>query len=283
MNSIAANGDTELDAGPNRSHIKARIISAAVLAPVVIGVIFLGSPWFDALIVLAVALMGFEWGRMAFAGPRIQVFFFSGALALVALLTATSSGGTAVLVMIGGAVAVSVSLLLCGRNQVLLSVIAFCGIGATGVGLIWLRGLPEIGIELLIWLLVTVWATDTGAYFSGKTIGGPKLAPQISPGKTWAGLIGGVVLAAAWGAAFASFSEIGSPFALALVSAVLALFAQAGDLSVSVAKRRFAVKDAGRLIPGHGGLLDRADGLIGTAPLVAAMMALLGGEIPAWI
>jgi len=283
MNSIAANGDTELDAGPNRSHIKARIISAAVLAPVVIGVIFLGSPWFDALIVLAVALMGFEWGRMAFAGPRIQVFFFSGALALVALLTATSSGGTAVLVMIGGAVAVSVSLLLCGRNPVLLSVIAFCGIGATGIGLIWLRGLPEIGIELLIWLLVTVWATDTGAYFSGKTIGGPKLAPQISPGKTWAGLIGGVVLAAAWGAAFASFSEIGSPFALALVSAVLALFAQAGDLSVSVAKRRFAVKDAGRLIPGHGGLLDRADGLIGTAPLVAAMMALLGGEIPAWI
>jgi len=283
MNSIAANGDTELDAGPNRSHIKARIISAAVLAPVVIGVIFLGSPWFDALIVLAVALMGFEWGRMAFAGPRIQVFFFSCALALVALLTGTSSGGTAVLVMIGGAVAVSVSLLLCGRNQVLLSVIAFCGIGATGVGLIWLRGLPEIGIELLIWLLVTVWATDTGAYFSGKTIGGPKLAPQISPGKTWAGLIGGVVLAAAWGAAFASFSEIGSPFALALVSAVLALFAQAGDLSVSVAKRRFAVKDAGRLIPGHGGLLDRADGLIGTAPLVAAMMALLGGEIPAWI
>ena len=283
MNSIAANGDTELDAGPNRSHIKARIISAAVLAPVVIGVIFLGSPWFDALIVLAVALMGFEWGRMAFAGPRIQVFFFSGALALVALLTGTSSGGTAVLVMIGGAVAVSVSLLLCGRNQVLLSVIAFCGIGATGVGLIWLRGLPEIGIELLIWLLVTVWATDTGAYFSGKTIGGPKLAPQISPGKTWAGLIGGVVLAAAWGAAFSSFSEIGSPFALALMSAVLALFAQAGDLSVSVAKRRFAVKDAGRLIPGHGGLLDRADGLIGTAPLVAAMMALLGGEIPAWI
>ncbi len=283
MNSIAANGDTELDAGPNRSHIKARIISAAVLAPVVIGVIFLGSPWFDALIVLAVALMGFEWGRMAFAGPRIQVFFFSCALALVALLTGTSSGGTAVLVMIGGAVAVSVSLLLCGRNQVLLSVIAFCGIGATGVGLIWLRGLPEIGIELLIWLLVTVWATDTGAYFSGKTIGGPKLAPQISPGKTWAGLIGGVVLAAAWGAAFSSFSEIGSPFALALVSAVLALFAQAGDLSVSVAKRRFAVKDAGRLIPGHGGLLDRADGLIGTAPLVAAMMALLGGEIPAWI
>jgi len=283
MNSIAANGDTELDAGPNRSNIKARIISAAVLAPVVIGVIFLGSPWFDALIVLAVALMGFEWGRMAFAGPRIQVFFFSCALALVALLTGTSSGGTAVLVMIGGAVAVSVSLLLCGRNQVLLSVIAFCGIGATGVGLIWLRGLPEIGIELLIWLLVTVWATDTGAYFSGKTIGGPKLAPQISPGKTWAGLIGGVVLAAAWGAAFASFSEIGSPFALALVSAVLALFAQAGDLSVSVAKRRFAVKDAGRLIPGHGGLLDRADGLIGTAPLVAAMMALLGGEIPAWI
>jgi len=283
MNSIAANGDTELDAGPNRSHIKARIISAAVLAPVVIGVIFLGSPWFDALIVLAVALMGFEWGRMAFAGPRIQVFFFSGALALVALLTATSSGGTAVLVMIGGAVAVSVSLLLCGRNPVLLSVIAFCGIGATGIGLIWLRGLPEIGIELLIWLLVTVWATDTGAYFSGKTIGGPKLAPQISPGKTWAGLIGGVVLAAAWGAAFSSFSEIGSPFALALVSAVLALFAQAGDLSVSVAKRRFAVKDAGRLIPGHGGLLDRADGLIGTAPLVAAMMALLGGEIPAWI
>jgi len=283
MNSIAANGDTELDAGPNRSHIKARIISAAVLAPVVIGVIFLGSPWFDALIVLAVALMGFEWGRMAFAGPRIQVFFFSCALALVALLTGTSSGGTAVLVMIGGAVAVSVSLLLCGRNQVLLSVIAFCGIGATGVGLIWLRGLPEIGIELLIWLLVTVWATDTGAYFSGKTIGGPKLAPQISPGKTWAGLIGGVVLAAAWGAAFSSFSEIGSPFALALMSAVLALFAQAGDLSVSVAKRRFAVKDAGRLIPGHGGLLDRADGLIGTAPLVAAMMALLGGEIPAWI
>lgn len=138
--------------------------------------------------------------------------------------------------------------------------------------LLWIRSEPD-GAKLVLTLLLAVWATDIGAYFAGRMIGGPKLAPAISPNKTWAGLAGGMVAAAVVTMIAISFSPypktVGGAFGLGLVIAVLG---QAGDLFESWLKRRAGVKDSGTLIPGHGGLLDRIDGLILTTPLFALLV-----------
>src|SRR6185369_4750769 len=120
--------------------------------------------------------------------------------------------------------------------------------------LIWLRDDGEQGRQLILWLMLTVWATDIGAFFAGRLIGGPLLAPRISPKKTWAGLIGAMVSAGIVGAvASAIDSQAPATVLLAAAGAILAIVAQAGDLGESWVKRRFGVKDASHIIPGHGG------------------------------
>jgi len=138
--------------------------------------------------------------------------------------------------------------------------------------LVWLRSVPE-GAAVVLSLLLAVWATDIGAYFAGRMLGGPKLAPAISPNKTWAGLGGGMLAAAIVMAICVSFS----PYPTGVGSAVVvgffvAILGQAGDLFESWIKRRAGVKDSGNLIPGHGGLLDRIDGLILTTPVFAGLV-----------
>ena len=150
---------------------------------------------------------------------------------------------------------------------------AYCLLPA--LSLLWIRERAEyegIGtsFDLLIWVFLVVWATDIGAYFAGRTIGGPKLAPSISPNKTIAGLVGGVVSAVALAGAWASFAEL--PMALFWLAAPFAIAAQIGDLFESGLKRRAGVKDSGTWLPGHGGLLDRLDGLVPVAVLTAALM-----------
>ncbi|RYY38980.1 MAG: phosphatidate cytidylyltransferase, partial [Sphingomonadales bacterium] len=123
------------------------------------------------------------------------------------------------------------------------------------------------------WAMALVWACDIGAYFAGRTIGGPKLMPSVSPNKTWAGLVGGVSAAAVFGLVLTMW---GLPMLLALATPVLAVLAQAGDLYESHLKRRAGVKDSGSVLPGHGGVLDRLDGLVPVAP-VAALLVLIQG------
>lgn len=142
--------------------------------------------------------------------------------------------------------------------------------------LIWLRAQAN-GAQLILFVMFCVWATDIGAYFAGRRIGGPKLAPAISPNKTWAGLAGGVVAAAIAGGVSSAFSPYPPSLIAAMdMGAVLALVAQLGDLYESWLKRRVGVKDSGTLIPGHGGLLDRVDGMILTVPLFACLVWLSG-------
>jgi phosphatidate cytidylyltransferase len=143
------------------------------------------------------------------------------------------------------------------------------------LSLLWIRErfIPDaIGSEpdLLIWVFLVTWSTDIGAYFSGRAIGGPKLAPSISPNKTVAGLVGGVVSAAVVAGAWVSFVNL--PGLLLWLAAPFAVAAQLGDLFESGLKRRVGVKDSGNWLPGHGGLLDRLDGLIPVAVLTAALM-----------
>jgi len=143
------------------------------------------------------------------------------------------------------------------------------------VALLWIRERAEYGgigtgFDLLIWVFLVVWSTDIGAYFAGRAIGGPKLAPSISPNKTIAGLIGGVICAAVLAGAWVYYVQL--PAKLLWLAPLFAVVAQLGDLFESGLKRRAGVKDSGTWLPGHGGLLDRLDGLVPVAILTAVLM-----------
>jgi phosphatidate cytidylyltransferase len=139
------------------------------------------------------------------------------------------------------------------------------------------------GFATEIWIVALVVAADTGAYAAGRSIGGPKLAPRISPSKTWAGLAGAVVSAGIVGWIVSMLLAQQSPLPLILLSGALAVVEQAGDLFESFLKRHFGVKDSGRIIPGHGGVLDRVDGLMAVILTVAGLEFLMGGGIFAWL
>lgn len=138
---------------------------------------------------------------------------------------------------------------------------------AAAASLLWLRERSDHGVALVLWVFILVWSTDIGAYFTGRTIGGPKLAPAISPGKTWAGFYGGVVAAAVLGGAWAFYEQL--PTTVLLLAPLFSVAAQGGDLFESWMKRRAGVKDSGRWLPGHGGVFDRVDGLLPVAILAA--------------
>jgi phosphatidate cytidylyltransferase len=138
-----------------------------------------------------------------------------------------------------------------------------------------LRADPVKGFAALVFVLVIVWVTDSGGYFAGRGIGGPKLWPRVSPKKTWAGAVGGLVASLAVAGAFAAL-DLGKAGPLLMVSGVLSVVSQLGDLFESAVKRRFGVKDSSQIIPGHGGLLDRLDGFV-AAVAVAALFGFLRG------
>ena len=244
-----------------------RIISAAVLAPLILLDIYVGGLWFDLLMVLAAALMGWEWARMCGEG-RLGPGGFVAIAALIGVPTAFALGASqhALVELLLGALLVGGVTAFTRPKQVFWLVPGTLYIGLASLALLWLRNVPEEGRDLVFWLLAVVWATDIGAYFAGRGIGGPKLAPAISPNKTWAGLIGGMLAAGLIGVLAAGL--LGREAMLLVVGGmVLAVIAQGGDLLESWCKRRFGVKDSSHIIPGHGGILDRVDGLLAVFPV----------------
>lgn len=168
-------------------------------------------------------------------------------------------------------------------NRFLWRAAGVLAIGLPCLALVWLRRDPDFGRQIVFWLFALVWATDIGAYAAGKLIGGPKLAPRISPAKTWAGLIGGVGCAGAVGAVAAVLMGSGAMVAFVALSACLGAVSQAGDLTESWIKRRFRVKDASNIIPGHGGMLDRVDGLLAASAAVALIDLGIEDGLLAWL
>jgi phosphatidate cytidylyltransferase len=258
------------------SELRVRILSGIVMIAVAIAALWLGGVVFWGLSSLLAVLMMVEWATMAKAS-RWQVIL--GALIVAALmLSAISFADPA---MLGGhsgrLIAQTVD--LTGLAAILLAVVSFrarLGAGVLyavfpAVALVFLREQPGQGLFLALWTLVIVWATDIGAFFAGRAIGGPKLAPTLSPNKTWAGLIGGMIAAAIIGALIAW--SAGLPAFCWVAGAPLAVAAQIGDLFESWLKRRSGVKDSGKLLPGHGGVLDRLDGVVPVAVVVAAGVA----------
>lgn len=139
------------------------------------------------------------------------------------------------------------------------------------LALLWIRDRAPQGLELLVWVFIVTWATDIGAFFAGRAIGGPKLAPAISPNKTVAGLVGGMISAGLAGYAWAELMSLS--WLLVWLAPLFAVAAQIGDLFESGLKRRAGAKDSGGWLPGHGGALDRLDGLVVVATLTAAVQA----------
>jgi phosphatidate cytidylyltransferase len=152
----------------------------------------------------------------------------------------------------------------------------FCYAAAAEMASVLIRLDRIWGFVALLLILLVVWGTDIGGYFAGRGIGGPKLWPRVSPGKTWAGAIGGFAVSLVVAAGFAAFG-LGRTGPLLLLGSLLSIVSQFGDLFESAVKRRFGVKDSSHIIPGHGGLLDRLDGFVAAAVLAAIFGLLRGG------
>jgi phosphatidate cytidylyltransferase len=193
-------------------------------------------------------------------------------------------GGLAFLLLIGAALVLLIAEWVRLCRQVTVPLMQAGGIlwmVLAAAALLWLRADPATGRANLLFLLLLIWASDIGAYLVGRLVGGPRLAPLISPGKTWSGTVGGIAgaLAVGWGAAWTTGGVYPR---VAAVATVLCMIGQLGDLAESWAKRRFGVKDSGTLIPGHGGLLDRLDALIAVAPFAALLALCLGRGVLLW-
>jgi phosphatidate cytidylyltransferase len=256
-----------------------RIASALVLAFVAIGATIL-SPWtFLALVILASAAIAWEWGRLVRDtgfDPAALAQMIS--VAAAAILVALGRMDLALLVFV---IAVGIVAAL-GRpkSRAVWSAIGVVYVALPVASLLWLRWDAGLGATAILFVLGVAWTTDTVSYAAGRLLGGPKLAPGVSPKKTWSGFIIGTLAPALIGYAFAAAIGDTSPWALGAVAVLLALACQLGDLFESAVKRQFGTKDMSQLIPGHGGLLDRLDGFL-FAAVVAAAIALRDPGPPA--
>jgi phosphatidate cytidylyltransferase len=254
------------------SELRTRTIVGVALIAVAVGALLSGGLLFWALLAAAGVLMMGEWANLVGASTdhrKAAMFAISVPLALLCPFAA----GIDWAVLVAGAGAFFFIMLTSRRIGLALGVLYIC---LPIVSLQFLRGQePNIsGLLLAFWALALVWATDIGAYFAGRSIGGPKLAPRVSPSKTWSGLAGGVLAALITGFLLHRFA--GLPMPLAAASGLLAVAAQLGDLLESWMKRRAGVKDSGNLLPGHGGVMDRLDGVATAAPLATLLFLLLG-------
>ena len=277
---------------PRKSNLAARVISALVMMPVVIASTYLGFPYFNFLVCLCAALMAWEYSRIILGG---RLGYEGGCLIIGlvgAVLVASTDDYTSAFLLLGVAAIVFLGIDAVKRVIIKASthspemkkvvyqanslwmVAGGLYMGGACICLVWIRSYWDNGSLAVIWILVLVWASDSGAYAAGRLIGGPKLAPKISPNKTWAGLAGCVVSAGFVGAVVAQRTHLDTMFGLIAISALIGLISQMGDLIESAIKRHFGVKDSSNLIPGHGGVLDRVDALL-AAIFATALISLV--------
>ncbi len=258
--------------------IGVRVASAVVLAPAAVLAIWAGGLWFLALILLACAVLAVEWAMMS-ATRAWRIMAGAVAFGLVAGVVAAHAGqlSLALVMLVFGAVAAG----LFARNRGEEALDAAYGVlylGWPAVLLIWLRDFDTAsGLAWTVSAFAIAWASDIMAYLAGSLVGGPKLWPRFSPNKTWSGFIGGLAAGTVAGAALGTFLDMGlGPWWGAALGLAAALATMTGDLWESALKRRYGVKDAGKLIPGHGGLLDRVDGLMFAVVVVACGRLIIG-------
>jgi phosphatidate cytidylyltransferase len=262
----------------DRGDVRLRLASALVLAPPALALAWLGGPYLAALVILAAAGMGWEWARLTGCGTGPLACLVVLATTLPVLAMGWGSPRLALALVPAAALAVWVLALRVRGAQPAWAALGAAWIALPCLSCLWLGADAEAGRRAVLWLFATVWASDSGAFAAGRCFGGPRLAPRLSPSKTWSGALGGMLGAAAVAWAFAWWT--GGDAALVIPAGIaLGIAAQCGDLVESLAKRRFGVKDSSGLIPGHGGLLDRLDGMLAAAAL-QSLMTLIGGMSP---
>jgi phosphatidate cytidylyltransferase len=248
------------------SNLQLRIVSAVVLAAVVLAVTWLGGLPFRLLGALIAGAIFYEWSRMARFGATLKPADYLADALMVVFVLALAAGlpaGTLFILLALLVVGAAAASLLRGGARWDAPGIAYAGLSGASVTL--LRDGDRSGLLAILFLFAVVWATDIFAYFVGRAVGGPKLAPSISPGKTRSGALGGAIGGVVAGLLLATVAGEGDLRWLAPVAFVLSVVSQAGDLFESWVKRRHGRKDSGRLIPGHGGVMDRVDGLVAAA------------------
>ena len=267
---------------PPQSDLLTRFAAAVVMIAVACTAILVGGWLFRLLVAAGAAVMILEWGDMHRL-KRGYSYFALGLLVVVLLGAAQYLYPVGEIDVIGDVEGIGLSTLLDSwKGFAAVAVAALLAAVASrrpslGWGMLYV-GIPSFALlvvawadlYLVFWLMLVTWATDIFAYFAGRAIGGPKLAPRVSPNKTWAGLAGGVIGAAVTGWVAAWLMDLDPAFLF--LGAPMAVLAQLGDLYESSVKRRLGVKDSGRIIPGHGGVLDRLDGLL---PVVLATYGVL--------
>jgi phosphatidate cytidylyltransferase len=261
--------------------LRLRVLTAAVLGPLALGCIWFGGVGFAVLVGLTSVGLAFEWLQLCERRVPLAGGLFFASLPAAVALTAFGFAGGALALLAAATVAASIYAGGIGLARPLAFGIPYLGVGP--VAFVWLRQVPQSGRTDVILLLLLVWASDIGAYLIGRAIGGPKLAPSISPGKTWSGAIGGLAAAVAVGIIISVTLGGAATLGRAIWFAALAgCVSQAGDLFESQVKRHFGVKDSGWLVPGHGGLLDRLDALLFAAPLAGLLALILGRGVVIW-
>lgn len=277
-----------------RGELVLRILSSLALGPLTLVILWFGGPAFTVLIALVGVLVWCEWITMVAAG-RDRVLLGGGAAVLVAALAAVLAAKpfAAAGLLVAGALAVA---LLTGRQsgaiarrghaagrpsrrtatRMLLAAAGVFYAALPAISLVVLRG-ESYGRVATFLLMLVVWTTDIAAYAGGRAIGGPRLWRAVSPNKTWSGALSGVFGAVLMALGVAAAAGLPAGLAVAAIGAVLSVGSQIGDLIESAAKRALGVKDSGNLLPGHGGFLDRVDGLMAAAvlALVLSLPALL--------
>lgn len=247
------------------SNLQLRVISAVVLAIIALGLTWLGGLPFRLLCAAMAAMIFYEWTRMSRPAAANGIGFLPEAAAVV-FIAALIAGLPAFWLLLLVVILVALTLLAArvrATGQWDAGGLAYACV--SGLSLALLRDGDHSGLVAILFLFAVVWATDIFAYFVGRAVGGPKLAPSISPGKTRSGALGGVAGGVVAGLALAAVTGAGNLALLGIVALVLSVVAQAGDLFESWVKRRHGRKDSGVLIPGHGGVMDRVDGLVAAA------------------
>jgi phosphatidate cytidylyltransferase len=251
-------------AKPISSELILRINSALVMVALTLALTYAGTQTFAALILFAATLMSWEWGRVV-RGTGIDGIFAIQSAAIIGAGYFTlkhQSTAAVAIIFVATWLVLRLHQRLDYRSDAWWSAAGVYYAGLPAIALISIRQDPDYGFHAILYLFLVVWSADTGAFFTGRLIGGPKLAPKISPNKTWSGFIGGALFACIAGVLFAAWFGHTSIPTVGVLSIVLAIISQGGDLGESFIKRFFGVKDSSGLIPGHGGVLDRLDGLV---------------------
>ncbi len=272
---MAASGGS--GAGGAFADLALRIVTALAFGAVALAALLAGGAWFTMLIAVLSALMAYEWRKISLkederAVAGFQILAVAGAAVMAHFGDLNSA--TFFLLAVAGAGAMADALL---RRTAGWGLVGALYIGFAAICLIGLRGDTVEGRYVIYWVVMAVIATDVGAYFSGRIIGGPKLWRRVSPNKTWAGLVGAMGFSAICSAVFSMLVLGHIELFLSLLAALTAVVAQSGDLIESAYKRHFGVKDAGAILPGHGGVLDRLDGMLSATIFVAIITLLRGG------